>query len=123
MAEKFVNTFEKGMNKDLSPILQPPGTYTNMINCSLISQDGNNYTVKDTLGNLLTFTINPPYVTDKDHIGVLPMPLAFISFPNRLIVLSTNYEGTSPETGGYLEIGEIKYYPYGAWLAHNVGSP
>jgi len=111
MAKVFTNSFENGMNKDFSPLLQPQGTYTNMINCTLITQDGNNYTVKDCIGNLLTFAINTPYSISHTVFEVAAIPLAMISFPNRLIVLSTNNEDAN--TVGYLEIGEIKYLPYG----------
>lgn len=108
MPQDFLNTFQKGLNKDYSLILQPDGTYRHCVNCDLISQDGNDYTIKDCLGNTHVFTINPPYNGVYTVVGALPMPILFISFPNRLIVLSTN-----SETGGYGEIGEIKYLPYG----------
>lgn len=111
MAELFTNTFENGMNKDLNPVLQPKGTYTHMVDCTLITQNGNNYVVSDCIGNLLTFSINRPYDGVYNAVGAPPMPLAFISFPNRLIVLSTTNEDAN--TTGYLEIGELKYLPYG----------
>lgn len=107
--ESIINSFNKGLNKDYNIVLQPDGTYVHMANCSLISQDNNNYVVKDCLGNVRMFTINPPYVTNEANIGVLPTPICFISFPDKLIILSTNDQGD----GGYGEIGRIDFIPYG----------
>lgn len=107
--ETFLNVFNKGLNSDFSLILQPDGTYRYMRNCQLISQDGNNYSIKDCLGNTRIFTINPPYNATYPNIGALPMVICFISFPNKLIVLQTNNQ----LTGGYLEIGELNFLPYG----------
>lgn len=100
------------MTSDVNVVLQPDGTYRYMRNCQLISQDGNNYVIKDCLGNILTFTINPPYTGPGTPpvVGILPMPIAFLSFPDKIIVLSTN---NNDSTGGYGEIGMIQYLPYG----------
>lgn len=102
--------FDKGLNMDYNVLYQPDGTYRYMKNCSLISQDGNNYVIKDCLGNVQVFTINYPYLAAYTVIGSIPSPIGFISFPDKLIVFSTNNE---TETGGYGEIGIIKYLPYG----------
>jgi hypothetical protein len=110
MVEKFINMFDKGLNMDYNVLYQPDGTYRYMKNCSLISQDGNNYVIKDCLGNVQVFTINYPYLAAYTVIGSIPSPIGFISFPDKLIVFSTNDE---TETGGYGEIGIIKYLPYG----------
>lgn len=104
------NTFENGMTSDVSKPLQPQGTYPFMKNCSLVSQDGNNYVVKDCLGNLVTFTLNAPYGVSTAVLGNLPTLLALISFPDELISFITN---NNDDTGGYGEIGRIDYLPYG----------
>ncbi len=110
MAEQFTNTFQNGMNSDYNVVLQPNGTYRFAANCSLVSQDGNNYVIKDCLGNVRTFNINIRYAADSTHFDTPPMPIGFISFPDKLIVFSTNNESVD---GGYGEIGMIKYLPYG----------
>lgn len=108
---QHINTFEKGMFSDTNIVLQPDGTYRFMKNCQLINQDNNNYVVKDCQGNLVTFQINPiydaVYTTVNDDY---PMPVGFISFPDKLIVFSTN---SNTSTGGYGEIGVLNYVPYG----------
>lgn len=104
------NTFEKGMNKDFNPIFQPDSTYTNLVNCNIVSQDGNNFAIKDCMGNTLVFTLNRRYSTNISSFDALPTAVGFISFPNKLVVLSTNDE---TEGGGYGEIGVINYLPYG----------
>jgi len=109
MIGAFENTFENGMNSDFDVVLQPDGTYRYMKNCQLVSQDGRNFTIKDCIGNTVTFTINEPYNAVYTVAGVLPTPIGFISFPDKLIVLSTN----NASTGGYGEIGVLKYLPYG----------
>ena len=108
MRGAFENTFENGMTSDYDVVLQPDGTYTYMKNCSLVSQDGRNFTVKDCLGNTVTFSINEPYNAAYPTAGDLPKILGMISFPDKLIVLSTN-----SLTGGYGEVGMLKYLPYG----------
>lgn len=104
----FENTFENGLSSDYNVVLQPDGTYRYMKNCQLVSQDGNNFVVKDCLGNVLTFAINAPYLGIYTIVADLPKILAMISFPNKLIVFSTN-----SLTGGYMEIGKLEYLPYG----------
>jgi len=110
MKEVFTNTFQNGLSSDYNIVYQPDGTYRYMKNCQLISQDGNNYVIKDCIGNTVTFTINEPYNAVYTTMGTLPTPIGFISFPDKLIVLSTNNAG---EPGGYGEIGMLKYLPYG----------
>lgn len=117
---QHINTFEKGMTSDVSILYQPNGTYRYMKNCQLISQDGNNFVVKDCLGNVLIFELNIPYLdygvttpltlTFED----LPMSIGFISFPDKLVVLSTN---SQIDGGGYGEIGVLNYAPYGEGIS------
>jgi hypothetical protein len=108
--ESHINTFDKGMTKDYNILYQPDGTYRHCVNCSLVSQDGNNYVIKDCLGNVRTFVINTRYAGTYLTFDTVPTPIGFISFPDILIVFSTN---NSTEVGGYGEIGIIKYLPYG----------
>ena len=110
MAEQFINTFQNGMNSDYHVTLQPDGTYRFASNCQLISQDGNNYVIKDTLGNVLTFVINIRYGASQSLFDTPPMPIGFISLPDKLIIFSTNNETAE---GGCGEIGMIKYTTYG----------
>jgi len=117
---EHINTFGKGMSKDYNILFQPDGTYRHMVNCDLISQDGNNYSIKDCHGNVLTFTINQRYGHYTYTKDLAPSPIAFISFPDQLIVLSTNAESTDINgntIGGYGEIGKINYQPYGQGIA------
>jgi hypothetical protein len=111
MPEIFENTFQKGLNSDFQIIYQPEGSYRYMKNCSLISQDGNNYAVKDVVGNTLLFTLNSPYDEFYTLVGAPPTPLAFVSFPDRLIIISTN--NADDNNVGYMEIGEVRMLPYG----------
>lgn len=110
MIEQHINTFEKGMTSDVSILYQPDGTYRYMKNCQLISQDGNNFVIKDCMGNIKTFTINRPYDATYSANGTAPCPIGFISFPDELVVFSTN---DVSEGGGYGEIGLLRYFPYG----------
>lgn len=113
---QHINTFEKGMTSDVNILYQPNGTYRYMKNCQLISQDGNNFAIKDCLGNTLIFELNIPYITytvgppASFTMGAYPMAIGFISFPNKLVVLSTNSE---LDGGGYGEIGVLNYVTYG----------
>jgi len=110
MVQSFVNTFNKGMTSDISVIYQPDGTYRFMKNCTLISEDGNNFTIKDCMGNVKVFVINTIFDAVYTDYDTPPSPIGFISFPDKLVVFSTN---NATETGGYGQIGLIKYFPYG----------
>jgi len=110
MAEQaIINTFSGGLNQDVDFILQPDGTYRNMKNGMLISMDGHSYTVEISQGNNVINTLpaifkeydprNSNITFDKE-----PMPIGFISFPDKLIVFSTN---DNSSTGGYGEIGQV----------------
>jgi len=98
------NTFEGGMNKDSSVLLQPDGTYRDARNFQVITHDGNNYTVEDVLGNRLIFTLPIAYDAVVASFQDAPMPIGFISFPDKLIVFHTNNESSS---GGYGAIGVL----------------
>ena len=76
---QHVNFFNKGLNSDYQIVYQPDGTYRYLKNCELISQDGNNYAIKDCLGNTVMFTINAPYSAVYTFNQIEPTPLAFIS--------------------------------------------
>jgi len=105
MAQSVINTFDKGMNQDVSFILQPDGTYRNMKNGMLISYDGNHYTVEMTKGNRVLLTLTPRYLDDITDLDSEPMPIGFASFIDKLVVFSTNNEVDS----GYGEIGVITF--------------
>ena len=90
------------MSSDYNVVLQPDGTYRYLKNCQLVSQDGNNFVIKDCLGNVLTFTVNAPYDAVYTSVGASPMIIGMISFPDKLITIT--------DVG---EIGIIKYIPYG----------
>jgi hypothetical protein len=125
-SEPHINTFNKGMNKDFNVLYQPEGTYRNCLNCQLVSQDGNNYTIKDALGNTRIFQINIPFASftagapNAVTFAANPMPIGFISFPDKLIVFSTNDE---TDSGGYAEIGEIRFDTYGEGIQPKANSP
>jgi hypothetical protein len=119
---EHVNTFNKGMTSDANVLYQPDGTYRYMKNCSLISQDGNNFVIKDCMGNTKLFEINVRYkqlttgTPNTVTYDTLPTIIGFISFPNKLIVFSTNAEGidiNGDPIPGYGEIGELNYTTYG----------
>ena len=106
---EHINSFTKGLTSDMNIAMQPDGTWRYMNNCNVISQDGKNYEVKDALGNVRCFALNIPYETNFNGQGAIPMPIGFISFADKLVVLSTN----NNENGGYLEIGLVEWLPYG----------
>ncbi|CAK0764781.1 hypothetical protein CCP3SC1AL1_350019 [Gammaproteobacteria bacterium] len=123
MQGQHKNTFEKGMNKDYNILFQPQGTYRNCINCQLVSIDGNNYTIKDCMGNTRVFYINitySTYVAPNITFAEVPRPIGFISFPDELIVFSTNDDS---EVGAYGEIGRIQYDTYGEGIQPRASSP
>mgnify|MGYP001588729660 CR=1 FL=1 len=90
---QHVNTFNKGITSDVSIVMQPDGTYRYLKNCQLISQDGNNYTIKDCMGTTRVFYINIPYATYNAGTGnvtykAAPISIGLISFPDFCIPAS-----------------------------------
>lgn len=93
------------MNQDNNVYYQPEGTYRFANNLQLVNHDGNNITLKDTLGNREIVLLDVPFASVIASYGAEPMPLNFVSFPDgRLIVFHTNSEST---TGGGGEIGQM----------------
>jgi len=100
-----INTFGEGMFKDTSPYDQPQGTYRDARNFQIINSDGNNFTLKDTYGNRVIFTLPRPIDSTGPIVyGVPPLSIAFISFPNKLIVFDTYIDSSG---GGYGRIGVL----------------
>lgn len=93
------------MNQDNNVYYQPEGTYRFANNLQLVNHDGNNITLKDTLGNREIVLLDVPFASVIASYATEPMPLNFVSFPDgRLIVFHTNSEST---TGGGGEIGQM----------------
>lgn len=105
------NTFENGLNQDVNVVNQPAGTYRDLQNGMLISQDGNHFTVETALGNTVNFTIQPRYINNSFDLDVPPLPIGFITFIDKLVVYSTNSADSTPapSTVGYGEIGVVTF--------------
>lgn len=116
---EFTNTFQGGMHKDNSPAFQPKGTYRHAQDVHIISQDGNNYSIKDALGNVHTFTIDIPYDETTSDLADPPTILAFVSFPDSLYCFFSN--GISSD--GFGGIAKIDYYPYGSGIDESSFTP
>lgn len=114
---EFLNTFENGIHRDNAHINQPPGTMFHCVNCSIISHDGNDFSLKDCVGNVKTFTLNIPFDTAVAAFQNPPLPIGFVSFPDALYVFYTNAEGT-PGFGG---IGKLTWLPYGGGIQPTGG--
>jgi len=101
---EVINTFQNGLHMDNNVIYQPEGTYRFLKNLQLVSNDGNNVTLKDTLGNREIILLDVPFASNLPTYQTEVMPIGFISFPDRLIVFHTNSESA---TGSGGEIGQI----------------
>lgn len=105
MEKSIINTFDKGLHQDSTFILQPDGTYRNMKNGTLISNDGNHYTVEFATGNRVILRLTPRLTVDEITYDTEPIPIGFASFIDKLVVFSTNSESTT----GYGEIGVVSF--------------
>ncbi len=93
------------MNQDNNNYYQPQGTYRFANNLQLVNHDGNNITLKDTLGNREIILLDVPFLSSIPTYQTYTLPLTFVSFPDgRLIVFHTNKENTA---GGGGEIGQM----------------
>ncbi len=111
-----VNQFTQGLHSDNHPVDQPEGTYRNMQNKNLISQNGNHYSAEDQLGTVITFTL-PDYTTTPGTL-VKFTPIGFFSFVNELVVICTNDESPS---GGIGMVGVVNIKPDGTSTTNSYG--
>lgn len=111
MAE-HINNFSGGMHRDNNPIYQPDGTYRYARNFTPISHDGNNVTIRDSLGNRAIFTITAPFDTTIASKQTEPTAIGMLSFPDKVVVFSTNHFSIVSGTS-YGEIGYLSYVPFG----------
>lgn len=89
---------------DNNVVFQPEGTYRFLKNLQLVSNDGNNVVLKDTLGNREIILLDVPFASSLPTYQTEGMPIGLFSFPDRLIVTHTNNESA---VGGGGEIGQI----------------
>lgn len=101
---EIVNTFQNGLHMDNNVVFQPEGTYRFLKNLQLVSNDGNNVVLKDTLGNREIILLDIPFASSLPTYQTEVMPIGLISFPDRLIVFHTNSESANGDGG---EIGQI----------------
>lgn len=101
---EVINTFQNGLHMDNNVVFQPEGTYRFLKNLQLVSNDGNNVVLKDTLGNREIILLDVPFASNLPTYQTEVMPIGFISFPDRLVVFHTNIESA---IGGGGEIGQI----------------
>jgi hypothetical protein len=110
-AQTHINTFSGGMYRDVNVIHQPDGTYRYAKNFQVVSHDGNNVSLKDSLGNRVVFTLPAPYNAIVANTQTEPTAIGMLSFPDTIVVFSTNYNGATGTAYG--EIGYLKYLPFG----------
>jgi len=101
MAQKHINLLVDGMNLDSHPSLQPPNSYREANNGTLISVNGNNYSYEYIDGT--TFNWQQP--EHKLGEGKF-IPIGFLRLGDRLLVHSTDNKST---VGGPGEIGIVTF--------------
>lgn len=93
--QRALNSFQKGMMKDVNFDDQPQGTYRDSQNGRIIFKGDSSYAWNNVEGNTLSFTLTFGYEVK----GYAP-------FSNKLVVLSSN--GTNSEIG-YIDFPESKF--------------
>ena len=94
MPEKILNSFEKGMIKDVDVLNQPPKTYRNSLNGRLVFNKDGTFSWENASGNRFSFNISPGYSL---------LGKAYLS--DKVVLLSTN--------GAFSEIGFVTIDAYG----------
>lgn len=116
-----VNTFGGGMNKDLHPMIQPSDTYTDCLNGTMITYQGNEYMMQNDMGN---------YELKNAKLPEGYIPLGIKEYQGILYIVSYNPETKRTQIGTYpspksltyvgdelmndiqpIEIGEIDKFP------------
>ena len=116
-----VNTFGGGMNKDLHPMIQPSDTYTDCLNGTMITYQGNEYMMQNDMGN---------YELENAKLPEGYIPLGMKEYQGILYIVSYNPETKRTQIGTYpspksltyvgdeltndikpMEIGEINKFP------------
>ena len=95
---EITNIFSSGLHRDNDPSGQPPNTYRDALNGSLVTVGENRFSFESVKGNTVSFTL-------PDHASLTPFtPIGWASFPDRLAVLSARVQQTGVQAG---EIGQV----------------
>ena len=73
------NTFSSEMHQDNAPLAQPDNTAREIVNMRIIGNDGDNYSLVDLHGTIVSFQCNPGYI-----------PCGFKNYTTLLVVLAYN---------------------------------
>ena len=95
-----VNTFGDGMNKDLHPMIQPGDTYTDCLNGTLITYNGNEHVMQNDMGN---------YELKNAKLPEGYIPLGMKEYQGILYIVSTNPETGKTQIGTYPSPRSIMY--------------
>lgn len=94
------NLLFNGLHSDNDPSAQPPNTYRDSLNGSIVTYGQNRYAWESVKGNKVSFTL------PNHNSGGSPFtPIGFSSFPDKLIVFST--DGSTLTKAG--EIGKVSF--------------
>lgn len=85
------NTFNDGMNKDLTPIPTPNTVMTDCLNGTIVTYNGNEFALQNDLGNYkFSSSLNPGYV-----------PVGVKEYANTLYIISYNPIDDKVEIGSF----------------------
>lgn len=101
MEQKHTSLFVDGMNLDSHPSLQPPNSYREALNGTLISNNGNHYSFESLEGSTISWSM-PEHKVGTDKF----VPVGGFRLGDNLFVLSTDDDSA---TGGAGEIGIVTF--------------
>ena len=116
MRQTQTNTFNDGMNKDLTPILTPNTVMTDCLNGTIVTYNGNEFALQNDLGNYkFSSSLNPGYIPVgiKEHANILYIisynpiddKVEIGSFPSmKTINTSTTHGDDKAELSGVIPI-------------------
>lgn len=89
MDQHLINTLHEGLHSDNDQNAQPPNSYRDAMNGTIVTLGGNRYSFESLKGNTVSFTV-------PDHYNLKPFqPIGWYSFIDALIVLLASDEASS----------------------------
>ena len=100
MKQNTTNTFDKGLNVDLHPIVTPNSVLTDNLNGTLITYNGNEFSLQNDKGNKKVASLTNGYVPigAKEHNGIIYI----VSVKNEFVKDSETGEYIKDENDNYI---------------------
>lgn len=113
MRQETINTFDKGMNKDLNPVVTPKDVLTDCLNGAFITFNGDELTLQNDAGNT---TIPIPGSDEVVKLTNGFYPIGMKEYGGVLYIVSARKGSPiDPETGEHTDPNDIDMVEFGSY--------